>query len=137
MDKDYRFGQEASVPDGADKREDYRLSARASARLHVESAEPSGLGGVSLEGSVRTCEVRDLSASGMSLVTSEALRIGSLLTAEVHLSGQQKSLKLTVEVVWQKAEGARYLNGVRVFDSDETDYLNWLEAVAEAFSRSE
>ena len=73
----------------------------------------------------------------MSLVTSEALRIGSLLTAEVHLSGQQKSLKLTVEVVWQKAEGARYLNGVRVFDSDETDYLNWLEAVAEAFSRSE
>ena len=137
MDKDYRFGQEASVPDGADKREDYRLSARATARLHVESAEPSGLGGSSFEGSVRTCEVRDLSASGMSLVTSEALRIGSLLTAEVHLSGQQESLRLTIEVIWQKAEGARYLNGVRVFDSDETDYLNWLEAVAEAFSRSE
>ena len=137
MDKDYHFGQEASVPDGADKREDYRLSARATVRLHVESAEPSDRGVASLEGSVRTCEVRDLSASGMSLVTSEPLPTGSLLTAEVHLSGQHKSLKLMVEVVWHKGEGARYLNGVRVFDSDGTDYLNWLEAVADAFSRSE
>ncbi|RMJ06227.1 PilZ domain protein [Marinobacter litoralis] len=137
MDKDYRFGQETFDAGGADKREDYRLSARATARIHVESAEPVGLGGASFEGSVRTCEVRDLSASGMSLVTTEALRIGSLLAAEVHLSGRQESLKLMVEVVWHKAEGARYLNGIRVFDSDETDYLNWLEAVADAFSRSE
>lgn len=137
MDKDYHFGQEVAVPDGAEKREDYRLSTRATVRLHVESAEPSVLGGASFEGSVRTCEVRDLSASGMSLVTSEVLRIGSLLTAEVQLSGRHEFLKLMVEVVWQKAEGARYLNGVRVVDSDETDYLRWLEAVADAFSRSE
>jgi len=137
MDKDYRFGQESSVPDGTEKRGDYRLSARATVRLHTESAEPLELSGKLLEGSVQTCEVRDLSANGMSLVTNEVLRTGSLLTAEVLLSGQHQSLKLMVEVVWQKAEGARYLNGVRVVDSDETDYLHWLEAVADAFSRSE
>ncbi|MFV8571032.1 PilZ domain-containing protein [Marinobacter sp. SBS5] len=138
MDKYYSFGREASLPDGADKREDYRLSARATARLRVESAEPIEFGDESLEASVRTCEVRDLSASGMSLVTMEPLHAGSLLAAEIHLSAQKKSFRLMVEVVWsKKEEGSRHLNGVRVFDSDETDYLNWLEAVAEAFSGSE
>ncbi|WP_227664486.1 PilZ domain-containing protein [Marinobacter litoralis] len=137
MDKDYRFGEESPVPDGADKRADYRLSARATARLQVESTEPLELGGELLEGSVRTCEVRDLSASGMSLVSAEALRIGSLLAAEIHLSGREESLRLMVEVVWSKEEGKRYLIGLRVFESDETDYLHWLDAVAEAFAGSE
>ncbi len=137
MDKDYRFGQESSVPDETDKRGDYRLSARATARLQVESAEPAEFGGELVEGSVRTCEVRDLSASGMSLVTTETLRVGSLLTAEIHLSGRAESLRLMVEVVWSKEEGSRYLSGLRVFDSDETDYLSWLEAVADAFTGSE
>ncbi|WP_323750877.1 PilZ domain-containing protein [Marinobacter sp.] len=137
MDEDYSFGREASVPDGADKREDYRLSARATARLNVESAEPIEFGDEPLEAFVRTCEVRDISASGMSLVTIEPLRAGSLLAAEINLSAQKKLLRLTVEVMWSKEEGSRYLNGVRVFDSDETDYLSWLEAVAEAFSGPE
>ncbi len=132
-DEDYSFGSGEETPDGRDMREDYRLTARALVRIELESREP----GVS-DGDTTTlvCEIRDISVRGMSLVSRQALSVDSILTAEVSLDAHQAPLRLMVEVVWCREDGRGYLVGVRVLESDETDYLRWMESVAEAFSDS-
>ncbi len=77
IDDDYGFGLEDELPSGKDLREDYRLTARARAWILPESpepdSEPSTLEGVSgrLE-----CQVRDISARGISLLCEASLSSG-------------------------------------------------------------
>ncbi|MEC9385477.1 MAG: PilZ domain-containing protein [Pseudomonadota bacterium] len=133
----YGFGVEDEWPSGKDLREDYRLTARARAWILLESAEPesepSTLDGVSdrLE-----CQVRDISARGISLLCEASLSIGSSLVAEVSLGEHAEHFRLSVEVMWCREAEWGYLIGVRVLESDETDYLDWIEAVARALSES-
>lgn len=73
MDDDYEFGNPQVLPLGRDNREDYRLTARARARVWVESPEPEqdvpdAQGPTALE-----CQIRDISARGLSLVSPEPL----------------------------------------------------------------
>jgi len=132
-DEDYSFGSGEGAPDGQDMREDYRLTARAQARIELESREPDA--GVS-DATILVCEIRDISARGMSLLSRLALNVESMLTAEVSLDSSQAPFRLMVEVVWCREDGRGYLVGIRVLESDETDYLAWMDAVAEAFSES-
>lgn len=133
-DDNYQFGTAQVLPEGKDKREEYRLTARARAWIQRESLEPgvdqSGLNDkVTLE-----CQIRDISARGLSLVTAEPLSELSLLKAEVSLAHQAAAFQLMVEVMWcREAEGG-YLVGIRVLESDDTDYLDWMDAVAAALS---
>lgn len=137
IDDDHGFGLEDELPSGKDLREDYRLTARARAWILLESAEPesepSTLDGVSdrLE-----CQVRDISARGISLLCEASLSIGSILVAEVSLGEHAEHFRLSVEVMWCREAEWGYLIGVRVLESDETDYLDWIEAVARALSES-
>ncbi|ABM18627.1 PilZ domain-containing protein [Marinobacter nauticus] len=137
IDDDYGFGLEGELPSGKDLREDYRLTARARAWILPESpepeSEPSTLDGVSgrLE-----CQVRDISARGISLLCEASLSIGSILVAEVSLGEHAEHFRLSVEVMWCREAEWGYLIGVRVLESDETDYLDWIEAVARALSES-
>ena len=137
IDDDYGFGIEDDLPSGKDLREDYRLTARARAWILLESAEPesepSTLDGVSdrLE-----CQVRDISARGISLLCEASLSIGSILVAEVSLGEHAEHFRLSVEVMWCREAEWGYLIGVRVLESDETDYLDWIEAGARALSES-
>jgi hypothetical protein len=41
-----------------------------------------------------------------------------------------------VEVVWCRETGQEYLVGVQILESDETDYLEWMDAVATALAES-
>lgn len=135
IDDDYAFGLEDELPSGKDLREDYRLTARARAWILPESPEPesdpSTLDGVSgrLE-----CQVRDISARGISLLCEASLSIGSILVAEVSLGEHAEHFRLSVEVMWCREAEWGYQIGVRVLESDETDYLDWIEAVARALS---
>ncbi|MBN8238160.1 PilZ domain-containing protein [Marinobacter nauticus] len=137
IDDDYGFGLEDELPSGKDLREDYRLTARARAWILPESpepeSEPSTLDGVSgrLE-----CQVRDISARGISLSCEASLSIGSILVAEVSLGEHAEHFRLSVEVMWCREAEWGNLIGVRVLESDETDYLDWIEAVARALSES-
>src|SRR5690606_40030925 len=88
------------------------------------------------DATILVCEIRDISARGMSLLSRLALNVESMLTAEVSLDSSQAPFRLMVEVVWCREDGRGYLVGIRVLESDETDYLAWMDAVAEAFSES-
>lgn len=133
-DDNYQFGTSQVLPPGKDKREDYRLTARARAWIQRESPEPEAnqdelAGKVTLE-----CQIRDISARGLSLVIAEPLSVNSLLMAEVSLGHQPKGFQLMVEVMWCREADEGYLVGIRVLESDDTDYLDWMEAVATALS---
>ncbi|MCK7550086.1 MULTISPECIES: PilZ domain-containing protein [Marinobacter] len=134
-DVDYTFGNPNGPKRGddgtGDQREDYRLSAIAVAVLELESGFPEESGQV--RGSARTlsCRIRDLSAKGLCLVAPEAVTVGALLPARVALGQNPESFELTVEVVWCRTESEGLsLVGVEIQDSDDTSYVDWVEAVA-------
>ena len=134
MDDDYQFGTPKVLPRGRDKREDYRLTARARARIHWESPEPGAAEAELAAKATLECQIRDISARGLSLASAEPLSVNSLLMADVSLGHQTNQFQLMVEVMWCRKAEAGYLIGIRVLESDETDYLDWMEAVATALS---
>jgi hypothetical protein len=57
--------------------------------------------------------------------------VGALLPARVALGQNPESFELTVEVVWCRTESEGLsLVGVEIQDSDDTSYVDWVEAVA-------
>lgn len=131
-DTDYTFGTWDDLPGGQDNRMQYRLTARASVSLELEAncPEPRGMSGAS--GRELVCDVRDLSACGLRLLSGEPLSAGALLPASVSLSNQAEAFSLTVEVIWCRPDGSDYLVGLRIIESDQTAYVEWTEAVATA-----
>lgn len=134
-DVDYTFGN-TNGPNGdndgaGDQREDYRLSASAVAVLELESGLPEESGQEPVPARTLPCRIRDLSAKGLCLVAPEAVTVGALLPARVALGQNPESFELTVEVVWCRPESEGLaLVGVEIQDSDDTSYVDWVEAVA-------
>lgn len=127
-DQDYAFGT-GHEPD-EEHRSEYRLTARASARIRLASADPD----TTAADEEFICDIRDISAQGFRIMADTAVAIGSLHEAIVTLDARAQ-MQLIVEVVWcRPEEGGGYLMGMKVLESDDTDYLHWLEAVADALS---
>lgn len=133
-DDNYQFGTAQALPRGKDKREDYRLTARARAWIQRESPEPESDPSELADQLTLECQIRDISARGLSLVTAESLSVNSLLMAKVSLGHQARAFALMVEVMWCRRAEEGYLVGIRVLESDDTDYLDWMDAVATALS---
>lgn len=139
-DIDYSFGNEEEVgPEvPGDNRSEYRLTGSAQVTLELESSEPEN-GDSAAESSGRTLvsRTRDLSAQGFCLTTREPLVEHALLTAWVRLDGEPETFQLTVDVVWCRPTSAgQWLVGLRILDSDDTSYLEWVEAVARAMAEN-
>ncbi len=134
-DQNYTFGTGPELPRGHDDRADYRLAARAVAGIQVEASEPLGakMPGLAAQRIVE-CRIRDISTGGFSLVARETLSEGSILTARVDLGNGKSPYRLTIEAMWCRPVSQGYLIGVRVLESDETDYLEWMDAVADALT---
>lgn len=129
-DADYTFGDHEDVPLGRDNREEYRLTGSAQVTLELESGLPESGQPPSRTLVSRSC---DLSAKGIRLETREALPEGALLPAWVALAGEPEPFALTVEVVWCRASSSgSYLAGLQIVDSDDSSYVDWVEAVARA-----
>ncbi|MBB5320627.1 PilZ domain-containing protein [Marinobacter oulmenensis] len=127
-DQDYAFGT-GQEPD-EEHRTEYRLTAKASARIRLASADPDTVA----SDEEFTCGIRDISAQGFRIMADTAVTPGSLHETVVTLDGLAQ-MQLIVEVIWcRPAEDGGYLMGVKVLESDDTDYLDWLEAVADALS---
>ncbi len=107
-DNDYTFGTRNEPPFEKDNRADYRLTARARAVLELESGLPEE----------ETPEARD-----------------ALLPASVSLGNHNEPFTLMVEVVWCRPNESGFLVGVRIIESDETAYVEWVEAVASAMDQ--
>lgn len=134
-DQDYTFGTEPELPRGHDDRAYYRLTARAVAGIQMETSEPadSAVAGYSAP-RVLQCRIRDISVGGFSLISREAFTEGAILSASVDLTNGAKTYGLTIEVKWCRPVREGYLVGVSVLESDETDYLEWMEAIADALA---
>jgi hypothetical protein len=132
-DIDYSFGNEDDPSGSADNRSEYRLAASAQVTLELESREPETTDGVS--GRSLVLKTRDLSARGFSLTTREPLIEQALLSASVTLNDESGEFQLTVDVVWcRPASAGEWFVGLRILESDDTAYLEWVDAVAKAMS---
>lgn len=132
-DIDYNFGDDDEVSSTGDNRSEYRLTGSAQVTLELESMEPES----DDDGAGRTLvsKTRDLSAQGFCLTTREPLVENALLSAWINLDGERESFQLTVHVVWcRPASAGQWLVGLRILESDDTSYLEWVEAVARAMS---
>lgn len=133
-DTDYTFGTREEPSHGLDNRMQYRLTARATITLELEAAHPEADGVPGAPGRELVCGIRDISASGLCLVSGETLPVGALFAASVLLGSHDKPFVLTVEVVWCRKERQGYLVGVRIIESDQTAYVEWTDAVASAMN---
>jgi hypothetical protein len=130
-DNDYSFGTRNEPPVDQDNRADYRLTARARAVLELESGLPEE---ASTEERELVCGIRDISTSGLCLTSDEPLSLGALLPASVLLGNHAEPFSLMVEVVWCRPNESSFLVGARIIESDETAYVEWVEAVASAMA---
>lgn len=131
-DTDYNFGNPDEDTQGPDNRSDYRLTARAKAILELESQVPGAETEPGNGGRTLNCRIRDISAQGLCLFTQEPLPVGALLPALVSLDQHADPFRLAVDVVWCQPDSSEFLVGVRIQESDETAYVEWVEAVASA-----
>lgn len=130
-DNDYNFGVRHGVSAEPDNRADYRLTARARAILELESDLPEE----AIEGRQLISGIRDISAGGLCLFCKEPLSLDALLPAKVWLGNHAEPFALMVEVVWCRPHESAFLVGVRIIESDQTAYVEWVEAVAQAMAQ--
>ncbi|PXX91941.1 PilZ domain-containing protein [Marinobacter vulgaris] len=130
---DYSFGDYDDSPESGDNRTEYRLTASAKVTLELESPAP-GDAGDSAERAL-VSRTSDLSAKGIRIATPEPFTKGAILPAWVSLDEVSEPFRLMVEVVWcRPADAGSWLVGLQILESDETAYLEWVEAVARAMS---
>lgn len=134
-DIDYSFGDHDDSPESGDSRSEYRLTASARVTIELEAPAPEDIE----EDVPRNLMSRtsDLSAKGIRLSTHEPLTEGALLPVQVSLDDVAEPFRLMVEVVWcRPSTETGWLVGLQIVESDETSYLEWVEAVARAMSES-
>lgn len=132
-DIDYSFGNDEEPLGDTDNRSEYRLTGCAQVTLELEASEPDADG--DLEGRRLVSKTRDLSVQGFSLTTREPLLQNALLSAWVKLDGEPEAFQLTVDVIWcRPASPGQWLVGLRILESDDTAYLEWVDAVARVMS---
>lgn len=131
-DNDYSFGTHSEPPVDRDNRADYRLTARARAILELESGVPEDTG---QEARDLVCGIRDISARGLCLASAEPLSLDALLPARVFLGNHAEPFVLMLEVVWCRPHESAFLVGARIIESDQTAYVEWVEAVASAMAQ--
>lgn len=132
-DIDFSYGDHDDSPESGDNRADYRLTASAKVALELESAAPGA--GEEGRGRLLSSRTSDLSARGFRLATAEPLTAGALLPAWVYLEEFSNPFLLMVEVVWCRPyDSGHWLVGLQILESDDTAYLEWVEAVARAMS---
>ncbi|WP_417566731.1 PilZ domain-containing protein [Marinobacter sp.] len=133
-DNDYSFGTQQEPNIDQDNRADYRLTARARVSLELESGPPGTPEDTSSADKELVCGIRDMSAGGLCLFSAEPVSLDALLAATVFLGNHDQPFRLMVEVVWCRPHESAFLVGVRIIESDETAYVEWVEAVAKAMA---
>lgn len=133
-DNDYSFGTQHEPHIEQDNRADYRLTARARVVLELESGPPGTAEDALSADQELVCGIRDISAGGLCLFSADPVSLDALLPAMVFLANHDQPFRLMVEVVWCRPHESAFLVGVRIIESDETAYIEWVEAVAKAMS---
>lgn len=115
------------VPEDRDQRGEYRLTGRITADLQVEAEDPEG----SAPPRWLRCRTRDISASGLSVVTDEPAPEGALLPVQVSID-DRPAFHLMAEVKWcQQGEGGFWRLGLKLVESNDSTLPDWKDAVAQ------
>lgn len=127
--QDYSFGADDGQGVDHDQRSEFRLTGRATLTLELETPEP---GESPAPGARLVCHTHDLSVNGARVFTEEALTVGALLPVTIALAGAGGSHDLMVEVIWTEVRDGRWVSGLRVVPSDDSSYIEWVDAMARA-----
>ena len=115
------------VPEERDQRGEYRLTGRVTADLQVEAEDPEG----SAPPRWLRCSTRDISASGLSVVTDEAVTEGALLPVQVSID-DQTPFYLMAEIKWcQQGDNGFWRLGLSLVESNDSTLPDWKDAVAQ------
>lgn len=115
------------VPEDRDQRGEYRIAGRITADLQVEAEDPTG----SDPPRWLRCRTRDISASGLSVVTDESAPEGALLPVKVSVDDRDP-FHLVAEVKWcQQGEDGFWRLGLKLVESNDSTLPDWKDAVAE------
>lgn len=114
-----------------DQRSEFRLAGRATVALQLEAPNlDEGDPGKTI-----FCHTQDLSSSGVRMQTREQVPVGALLPLWVTFEGEQTVYELTGEVVWvESRESGYWIVGVQILESDDTSFVEWIDAVARAMT---
>lgn len=89
-----------------------------------------------LRPAVKSSETIDISANGVQVKVSDALRVGAILQISLIRARTGDRYELVAEVRWQKRlpGSSGYLVGLIFFESDETSIADWKLAVSSMLS---
>jgi hypothetical protein len=107
--------------ENGDKRGEERLNESAALFIEVESVEPDQAD----TGRVIVCETVDFSANGIQCNLTEKLAVGAIFQVALVLPTFDKVYKLSAEVIWLRSMGNTYATGLRFFDSEGTEIVDW------------
>ncbi len=116
----------------SEKRTDYRLTGKVKVLLELDSGDPDVGNGIAHLEAFST----DLSVAGLRLKCRQPLREGALLPATVSLQCAEGNFVLMTEVIWCRAMGGQcWAAGLKILESDETSYLEWVEVIGLAMGQ--
>ncbi len=128
--EDYSLGLSGKDTED-DQRSEFRLTGRARVSLQLEAPSP----GDDDPGKTIVCYTQNLSSSGVRVQTLEPVTEGALLPLTVMFEGEQVVYQLTGEVVWtEPRESGHWTVGVQIIESDDTSFVEWVDAVARAMT---
>ena len=109
-----------------EQREDWRVSSRAT--VFLELAAPDPVTGEAAK--ILVCQLLDVSAGGMRIRLDRALAAGSILNLCARFASG-KTLRVVGEVRWVRPESSFYIAGFSLFESAESDIVDWKLLVAD------
>ncbi len=112
-----------------EKRQESRLSAQETLFLELAVASDSGQAP-----QIVICNTVDISANGMQVMMDHALPEQSIHQLGIELENPPQRYHLVAEVKWcRAAPSGGFLIGFALYESDDTDIVQWKHAVAERF----
>ncbi len=111
-----------------ERREEARLNR--SGILYVETV--SSFPGSTEEPVIVACETVDFSANGIQVAMDSSLTSGAIHRMSLELPSSSERFQLTGEVRWvrEAADTGGYTAGIRLFNSEGTEIIDWKLAIA-------
>lgn len=87
------------------------------------------------ESEVVICKTVDISANGIQITLDRELPIGCILQLCVQFQDNNERLFVVGEVMWvRNTVGEDFLVGFHLFEDDDSDILEWKQAIANRLS---
>jgi len=117
---------------GLGKRQEYRLESGEIVYVELETAGVEGG-----ESKILVTRCLDISANGFQVVADQPLVPEFIHQVCIQLDRPRCRLHLVAEVMWSRlcdGEAGEYSIGLRLYESQDTDIIQWKEVIAQRCS---